>query len=412
MTMAPIGPMAMAPIGPMLLAPAPPMAMAFLQSATPEARSAGAAGRADGEYSRGTRSLDKRQYAEAVQHFDRVVDARAARADGALYWKAYALNKLGRRDDALTALAELQKSYPQSRWLNDAKALDVEVRSASGQPVSPDSENDEELKLLALNSLMQSNADRALPTIERMLHGNSSPRVKQQALFVLAQSDSPQARTTIAQIAKGAANPDLQMKAIEFLATQGGRDSGAVLSEVYSSTTDDSVRKAVLNGFMINGDKNRLLQAAKTEKSPELRHHAIQMLGAMGAQNELWQMYQGETSTDLKRALIQAMMVAGMSDRLLEVGRTDKDPKIRQQGIQMYGVSGGAPGPLVALYKSETDRDAKRNIIQALHVGDHAKELVAIAKSETNPELKKHAVQMLSTMNSPEAAEYMMELLK
>jgi HEAT repeat protein len=387
-----------------------PVAMALFQPGfAPEAR---AAGRADGEYSRGTRSLDKHQYGEAVQYFDHVVEAKSAKADGALYWKAYALNKLGRRDDALASLAELQKAHPQSRWINDAKALEVEVKNASGKPVSPDSENDEELKLLALNSLMQNNSERALPIIDKMLHGNSSPRVKHQALFVLAQSDSPQARNTIAQIAKGGANPDLQMKAIELLATQWGKDSGRVLSEVYSSTTDDGVRKAVLNGFMINGDKNRLLEAAKTEKSPELRHHAVQMLGAMGAQNELWQMYQSESSTDLKRALIQAMMVAGMSDKLLEIGRTDKDPKLRQQGIQMYGVSGGAPAPLVALYKSETDRDAKRNIIQALHVGDHAKELVVIAKSETNPELKKHAVQMLSTMNSSEAAEYMMELLK
>ena len=45
------------------------------------------------------------------------------------------------------------KTNPKSRWLDDAKALRVELRQASGQPVSADIQNDEELKLIALNGL-------------------------------------------------------------------------------------------------------------------------------------------------------------------------------------------------------------------------------------------------------------------
>lgn len=41
---------------------------------------------------------------------------RLGHADGALYWKAYAENKVGQRADALSTLVELQKSYPKSRW--------------------------------------------------------------------------------------------------------------------------------------------------------------------------------------------------------------------------------------------------------------------------------------------------------
>ena len=55
----------------------------------------------------------------------------------ALYWKAYALNKLGRREEALAALAQLRKAYANSRWQDDAKALEIEVRQASGAEGQP-----------------------------------------------------------------------------------------------------------------------------------------------------------------------------------------------------------------------------------------------------------------------------------
>src|SRR6202011_1301078 len=86
----------------------------------------------DGSYESGKSALDNHYYEKAVSIFDKVIDSKNAssRADGAYYWKAYALNKLGKRDEALAALAELQKQFPQSRWLTDAKALQIEVQQA------------------------------------------------------------------------------------------------------------------------------------------------------------------------------------------------------------------------------------------------------------------------------------------
>ena len=42
----------------------------------------------------------------------------------------------------------MRKRFPQSRWAKDAQALDVEIRQASGQSVSPDGQANEELKKL------------------------------------------------------------------------------------------------------------------------------------------------------------------------------------------------------------------------------------------------------------------------
>ncbi len=60
----------------------------------------------------------------------------------------------------------------------------------SGDPVQPQAEQDEDLKLLALNSLMQSGDTDALPILQQILEGQHSERLKERALFVLAQDQS------------------------------------------------------------------------------------------------------------------------------------------------------------------------------------------------------------------------------
>ena len=63
------------------------------------------AAREEDRYERGTDALDEASWDEAIQAFDDVIEAKGRRADGALYWKAYAQSKLGRRDEALKLLA-------------------------------------------------------------------------------------------------------------------------------------------------------------------------------------------------------------------------------------------------------------------------------------------------------------------
>ena len=117
-----------APMPPMPPMPAPaPKVQAFMR---------GRNGSVDSLYQRGLSALDNHRYDQALDDFTEVVTRGGNHVDGALYWKAYTLNKLGRRDDATAAIAELRKSYASSRWLDDAKALEIEVKQSSGQKVS------------------------------------------------------------------------------------------------------------------------------------------------------------------------------------------------------------------------------------------------------------------------------------
>lgn len=185
-------------------------------------------------YDEGMDALDEQKWSDAIRKFDEVAKMGRSHASGALYWKAYSLDRTGRATDALEVLANVQKQFPKSRWLGDVRALELEIRQRGGQSVSPEAVSDEELKLMAINSLMQSSPDQALPLLEKVLHGTDSPRVKERALFVLSQSSSPRALELLGSIARGEGNPDLQSRAIKYLGIMGGDETGS-FSRVFTA---------------------------------------------------------------------------------------------------------------------------------------------------------------------------------
>jgi HEAT repeats/Tetratricopeptide repeat len=369
--------------------------------------------REEDRYERGTEALDEGAWDKAIAAFDDVIQAKGRRADGALYWKAYAKNKQGQREEALKLLAQLGREYPQSRWLKEVRALDAEIRQQSGQAPRPENVADEDLKLMAINGLLNTDAERAIPMLEKLLQGPASRKLQERALFVLTQSNSPRAREIVVRIARGDAEPDLQRKAIQQLGVFGGRESRQSLVEIYASSVDRSVKKAVLQAFLVAGEKDRVLEAARSEKDPELRRDAIQTLGIMGGLTELWGMYQAETVPATKKAILQSLAVGGAVDRLLELARTEKDFELRLDAIQKLGIFGGKRGgdAVVEMYKGESDRRVREAALQALFVQGNAHALVEVARTEKDLELKKRAVTHLSLMQSKEATEFLLEIL-
>jgi len=362
-------------------------------------------------YDRGQSALDSGRWDQAVSSFDRVVERKGTKADAALYWKAYAQNKLGQRPEALTTISALVKDYPKSRYLGDARALEVEVKNQSGAGVNPQAESDEDLKLYALNSLQ--NSEEAIPILQKLLQGTSSPRLKARALFVLAQSNSPKAREVLVNIAKGNANPDLQMKAVQYLGIHGGAESRAALADVYASTSDVDLKKRILQSFMVAGEKGRLMTAATSEQNQELRATAVQQLGVMGAHDELWSLYQKESSVDVKKQIIRALFTGGSVSRLTELARTEKNPELRLYAVRNLGVMGSKQtgDVLVDIYNSDKDPEVRKAVINGLFTSNNAEGLVALARKESDPAMKKEMVSRLSNMRSKAATDYLLELL-
>jgi HEAT repeat protein len=370
--------------------------------------------RLEERYDDGREALDDGNYEKAREKFVELAKENGPQTDAALYWEAYAEQRLGHRQAALAAIADLKARFPQSRWQKDAGALEIEVRQNTAQPSRPEALGDDELKMLAIQSLMNSNPDRAMPLLEKVLQGSATPKEKSKALFVLAQSGSPQGREIIGRIARGQSNPELQKKAVEYLAIFGGPESRKIMAEIYASSTDVSLKRAILRSYMIGGDREHLFAAAKSEKDQALRGEAIRQLGLVGGQNELEQLYKTETSPEIKRELLQAFFLAGDANKLLAAAKDEKDVSVRRAAIRNLGLinSDDSGKALRELYAKEADRGIREEVLNALFLQDNATELVAIARAEKDPGLRKTAVEKLSLMNSKEASDYMMELLQ
>jgi tetratricopeptide (TPR) repeat protein len=372
-------------------------------------QAAAAPSREDQLYSAGTSALDSGNYDDAVRKFDEAAGLRGRKADAALYWKAYALNKTGNKPAAQATIADLRKSYPQSRWLRDAGALELEMK---GAPANPEAISDEELKLLALQSLMNADPDKAVPILDKIIHGNDSPKLKDKALFVLSQSGSDKAQQILLSLAKANNNPELQKRAIHYIGMGGSRNNGT-LREIYKGTTDVSIKKAVFQGWLMSGDKEDVLAVARTEQSPELRKEAIRYLGMMGGRSELREMYKNSPDAGTREAVIHGMLMAGDSQGLIEITNTEKDPELLDKAINTLGMVGGEDSlsALTNIYNTHNDIATKKRVINAMFLHGAAHEMVAMARKETNPELKRTWIQKLSVMSSPEITEYMTEIL-
>jgi HEAT repeat protein len=440
--------------------------------ATPATPTKGTALQANNLYNEGTQALNESRWDDAVGKFDSVIKNGSGNTAGALYWKAYGLKQLGRRSEAQQSVSELARRFPTSRWNKDAKVLMSTRNGGAFQPPTPpptpdsddadDKERDkedrerdkedrerekedrerekedrqrekqerqnereeraaekqscgenEELKLLAINNLMNSDSERAFPLLEKILNNPATCRKMQdRALFVLAQSSSPKAQQIMANIAKGQQLPQLQRSAINYLGIHGGSNGMKILEDLYKSGINVEAKKQILNSFGINGQRDKLLSVVKSEKEPALIRAAINGLGISGGCDELMQLYKSTADVQTKTWVLDSFIVCGGSQQFAEVARTESDPKLRIKAIRGIGISGGRSSLLMPIYDGSKDYDTKRAVLEALFIGGNSKALVELAKKETDPQMRKRIVEKLSIMGDKEASDYMIQILE
>lgn len=292
-----------------------PMAVraAVVQAEPVDAGQAGA--QEDKLYDTGTKAMDEQRWSDAVTAFDQVAAAKGKRADAALYWKAYALDKLGRTDDARATCDSLRRLQPSSAWnkecavlrtrniVLDAQTLenintqvntevntqlgnlkvyshiDPQVRVHVGRGSQVTTEDD--IKILALNSLMQQEPERALPLVKALILSDKPIEVREQALFMLSLSKQPEAQALLKEVAVSTKDPVLQRAAIEKMSIGRGKDAGPTLVTIYNSSSDAEVKRAVVNGLFIAHDAARLVELARAEKDLNLKRNIVSQLALM-----------------------------------------------------------------------------------------------------------------------------------
>lgn len=372
------------------------------------------ANRDDADYQNGLRELDQRHWDRAIADFKASAAHNRSSSDAALYWQAYAEDHAGRNEDAMATLSSLLADYPSSSWLKDALALKVELQGQAGSAPSPNAQPDEELKLLAINSLMQSDPNQAVPILQKLLKGDASEKLKERALFVLTQSSSPEARNTLDQLARDSSHPELQRKAIHYMGLMGNAESRNELASIYKASSDVQLKHDILHSFMQSGSRDFLLDVAKTEQNPELRLDAIHQLAISGGQEQLEQLYKSENSLENKKAIVKSMFMTGDAAWLEQIVRSEKDPELRIAAIKSLGLMGGRAHTdvLVGVYQSDQNPEVRHAILNALFMQQNGKALVDLARSEKDPKWKQEIVQKMSLVHSKEVTDYMIEVLK
>ena len=416
-------------------------------------------------YKDGMDARDEGKWDQAAQKFKQVADLKGRRADAALYWRAYVLNKGGNRTDAAASLAQLRAQYPKSSWIKDATAMEMEWRGntiRTGGPRSGvtggvqggvsggvsdadleranaaveraqaeverarpglerlnrgdrgrDSNPDDDIKAQALFSIMNNDPERGVPICQDIMkNASQSQRLKERCLFLLAQNDSAKAQEVILAVAKGSSGPDLQVRAIRNLGVSGDRYI-PLLTEIYASSNSPDVKKAVLGAYMTSGAKGELLKAINTEKDPEMRRRAIRQLGPMGASKELEQLYGSTQSPDDQEAIIQALAITGDTGLLGRIAKTGANVDVRKRAIRSLGITGDASHALLLdIFNTDKDPEIRKTVTDALFVSGGCAEMVTLAKKETDYDVKKSLINKISLMNCKEGRDYMMELLK
>jgi hypothetical protein len=150
-------------------------------------------------YAEGTRAINDSRWAEAEAAFSKAAAQHGDHAAGAFYWKAYAQNKQGETQAALASCAELKREFVSSNWVHECGALEIEIQAKIGKPVEPSGLKDDDLKLLALASLMQKDEPNALAELQEILNSDANEQLKKKAMFILGQHYSD---ATYAQIVR------------------------------------------------------------------------------------------------------------------------------------------------------------------------------------------------------------------
>lgn len=221
------------------------------------------------------------------------------------YWLAYSLNKNAEDQDekemeielkrrAFDFLTELEKSYPDSRWLKDGRILKVEIAddlvdlglSGYKKYIASASREDQdmELKLMAVQSLMNMDSDRAFPILERIVRTNPDSRMRDKALFVVSQCGHPGRVALLVEAAKGDDNPDIREKAVFWLGQSDSRAALKALKDLYVSDASARLREKIVFSISQLDEPEAaatLIEMYRREQILEIKKKIIFWLGQM-----------------------------------------------------------------------------------------------------------------------------------
>ncbi|MEP6551816.1 MAG: HEAT repeat domain-containing protein, partial [Gemmatimonadales bacterium] len=416
---------------------------------------------ADSLYRLAREAMSRGDYKRAAEIFHRIPERypQSAYAGQALYYEAFSLYRSGGDDDLRTArsrLDQLKEKYPTvaksdganlrtrvcgelAKRGDESCAQSINSIADPGNDVTngarnipsqgrscPSEDDEDDDRIAALNALLQMDADRAMPILQKVLARRDacSAGLRRQALFLVSQKKTDQTANILMNAARNDPDPEVREKAVFWLSQVPG--STPLLADILQGKADENIKEQALFALSQQNDPRaqQILRdfAARESESEDLRDKAIFWLGQRRSTENtefLRNLYSRLTNQDLKEKVLFSLSQqkgSGNEQWLMSIVVNPKeDIELRKKALFWAGQSGVATSELSSLYNRLTDNEIKEHMIFVFsqRQSDRAAmdKLFDIAKNEKDPELRKKAIFWLGQSRDPRVQQFLMDMI-
>jgi HEAT repeat protein len=357
--------------------------------------------------------------------------------DAAWYWLSFALKKEGKFQEADASLERLITGYPRSSWVNDARAMRAEIApqlGTRGTRILQESAqtNNDEVKILALQSLMTLDAQRGMEQAANILKSGSanSVRLKGAALSLMGRYGGKAALPVLSGMARNETDPTLRKRAISALG--GIDDDGALepLREQALTAKEAAIVEAALAAIGQNSSPRAVVVLGEIAQNGQLttttRKYAIAYIARRRGEpsvDELLKIYDSNPPNEIRRQVVAGFGMRKSpraQERLIVIAKGADTPELRAAAVSALTSRGDGPitvlDALLPIFDGEKSDMVRSQIIDVLARSQDKRaqaKLMEVAKNTSTPvETRKRAVMALSRSKDPEVLRFLEDLLK
>jgi HEAT repeat protein len=439
-------------------------------TATSTAFGAGASVTADDErqsdslYRAAQNAMNDGDYRRAAELFARVVERypRSSVAPQALYYRGLSLFRVGGSESLTTAREAVEsmiQRFPAEARRMDAGALRIRIcgelaqrgdarcaqevaraaqsgaEQGAGQggtaqqgETCPSENDDSDVRIMALNSLLQMNADQAVPLLERVLSRRDacSEGMRKKAVFILSQKRTDRTVDMLLRVAREDPSAAVREQAIFWLGNTRDPRVVDILADIVRTSTDPAAQEKAI--FALSQTRSErayeILRdiAGNTRASDRAREQAIFWLGQnrnASTSAFLRELYGRETDEGIKDKIIFQLSQRrdGESQQwLLGIAMNERESlQMRKQALfwagQQHAVSGSDLG---TIYDRVGDREMKEQVIFVLSQRNDSTaidKLMDIVRRDPDSRLRSNAMFWLGQKRDPRVIRFLEEII-
>jgi HEAT repeat protein len=340
------------------------------------------------------------------------------------------LTILGSLDEGLAGLYSVESAYGAAADQYASALGTYEGLAVLGITSDQDEEEKDpelELKLVALQALLNVDSEKAYPILVKILQEDGNPKLRRNAIFVLSRSKHPDVASLMAKLATEDSDQEVRQQATLWLGKRKDTESLDLLFKIYNDTDDAKIKQIAL--FSLSQNKSdeaqeKLIAIARSEKDIKAREQAVFFLGQKRDEETvglLISLYDRESDMRIKEKLIyglgQNKKSKSAQAKLIAIAKGDKDSKAREHAIFWLGQNKNADllPILVDMYNQSGETKVKNRLIMSIAQNKSkatVPTLIGIARKEKNPELQKTIIFFLGRSKDEAALKYLQEIIE